>query len=153
MITAVKSPGEYRLVWSKDPALKLPAEGEEEALRIARETQRWDLVDPKVQPTYFKMRWIPELPYRRWLDLGRGRGGPAGIEESLALLFLLALEDVENFGDIRIRKVEDDRLRDKRASDEILDKLKQALGREMASALVLELGLAVWQQEEKTAPK
>ncbi len=157
MIAAVKPPEKYRLAWSKDPAIKLPEDDVEagKALKIARETGDWSklLPDSKQQPTWFIMRWLPEMPYRRWWDLRRERGGPVGIDEALALLFKMALVEIEGGGDLRVRLADDDRVRDRVATDQILDDLKAALGRSEATLLVAEIAACVFEREEFTAPK
>lgn len=150
--------GSYRLVLSCDPALRLPDGAEERAtaLRVARETGDYAAITaPGDRPTFFIMRAIPYAVMQRWTDLRRASGGELGPNEALVLLLQTALMGVENFGDVRVERKIDPRIGDKRATDDVLDRLRDAArsGGLDPDALVGELAAGVWSHEETTAPK
>lgn len=94
---------EYTLVWSQDPALQLPLDEKaaDEALRIARQTNKWDaLIKPGELPTLFQVEPMKGTTYS-WLTSEQKRRNFAGIQ-LYELALALVLVRVDNFGDFRI---------------------------------------------------
>lgn len=155
MLTSGTQPGNYKVAWSKDPALIVPEDDTERgnALRVARETSDWSsLIKAGQSPTWFVFRWLPVATYQRWWD-ARERG-VIGRHEAHSMLLLLALVDVENFGGVKLEKEYDDRFRDQRVKESFLDKLRtavQALGA-YPDEIIIELATQVLAQEDSTRP-
>lgn len=90
---------EYTLIFSGDPALVLPEDPEERAnaLRVARETGKWDaLIQAGQQPTMFHVRPLPQSTFR-WLIGEATRRNLQGFEMTI-LALRLALRRIDNFG-------------------------------------------------------
>jgi hypothetical protein len=105
MFKPVKKPGNYKLAWSQDPAIHLPADAKALAaeLQIAQETQNWEpLIVDGMQPTWFLLQRLPRDPFVRWRDAtAMGVFGPG---ESAIVLLRMALVGVDNFGDVKVGK-------------------------------------------------
>lgn len=185
MIGAVKNstPDRYKLVWSRDPALRqleLPPTPPEDAAaelhreheakvkeaiaeheklhRIARETQDWSaLIIGQDAPTFFVCRWLPDLIRRRWRGKLRANGGDLGYHEGIAMLALVALVDLENWGGTKFPKLVDTEAYGKIAPVTVLDQLRRGIiaagGKdEDYRSLVNAIGGQVYEQEETTGP-
>lgn len=174
---ATARPDTYRVVYSKDPALRpvdLPAPPSddadaadheafraaaeaalverENALRVARETRNYDqLLAGAERPTYFVCRWIPQAVRGRWNDQHRAAGGAMGLHDALAQLFLLAVVRVENFP-TQPRMIHSDRFGCEMASEDFLDDLTRAVGHARAGHLIRDVAGQIYEQEVATGP-
>lgn len=154
MITPVTRPAHYFLVWSRDPALELPADDEErrKALSQARETGDWEpLIKPGEKPTLFKCRHLDRDVLWEW-DQYRDKNGndKSATLKGWSLLVRAALEDVHNFGGVKLPK----RVKDHETQLMVVPAtfLTNFSG-DIVDVLVLELGMAILEREHATAPK
>ena len=99
--------------WSGDPAfVQLPPNATDEQReeharkwRIARETGNYgDLLIQDAKPTKFVFQPMPGDVYRRLVD--RVQAGRMGMLELHALAFRVAVVDVANLGDVKVRPME-----------------------------------------------
>jgi len=103
----IKAPSvqhEYSLIFSGDPALRLPADSAEAArvLRIAQETGDWRSLTGDETPTIFQFRNLSRTQLG-WYEGERAscswlNGRPLSGRESDDLIVRLALRGVTNFG-------------------------------------------------------
>lgn len=137
---------EYTLVWSGDPALALPDSKEErdKALELARETGVWDsLIKPGEKPTLFQVRPLSGRLLDHWIK----RCQNLTRAQSFALAVRLCLRSVVNWGEHRVRHMDDpEDLEIQMTTPDIIDALyavggvgdtEQSIGR----SIVEELGI------------
>jgi hypothetical protein len=141
MIKPPSLQSEMSLIYSGDPALKLPEGDEERArvLKLARETGRWqDLTAEGQLPTIFEIRPMTGSAFDWWC--GETRRRQLVEQESAALALRMTLRKVVNFGDYKVKheRVDDFWL----ATREIIDAIYAAAGKE-GRAVVLELGASI----------
>jgi hypothetical protein len=142
----------YHLVYSGDPALSLPEAEDERArvLQVARETGRWDdLVMAGQQPTLFLVKPLTGTAFNYWCGEVQRRGL---IErEAAALALRLALLEVTNLGDLKVKPIGVDGF--KLAPVESVDAIYAAAGSEGA-ACIMELGAHIIERaSESPSPK
>jgi hypothetical protein len=104
MIKAQSLIRESPFIWSRDPALTLPADPAEaeRVLKVARDTGDYRaLVQGDEQPTVFHVRHLTRSQFAWWIgerEHSSIYGRPLSGAESDDLLVRLALRRVENFG-------------------------------------------------------
>jgi hypothetical protein len=142
---------EFTLIFSGDPSLNVPPDDDgvgtdeevnsakrERLLRIARETGRWDdLIKAGDKPTLFDVKPLTGTAYD-WLQ-GEAARRSLTMREYAALALRLALRDVKNFGEHKVRHetIDGHTL----ATTEIIDAIYAAAGSGHGALIVLELGL------------
>lgn len=165
MIKPVSLQGNYTMVWSLDPSLDLPEYADDpqlddaanklarekvereraRLLRIARQTGNWtEITKPGEHPTYFTFGHLTHNEFS-WIGGEIQRKGMGG-HEANDLFFLVAIRQIENFGDVKVgrhRAAQIEGTRDHiwKASPDVLDKLHAALssaGLRDGAALMLE---------------
>lgn len=128
----------YTLAWSLDPSIQLPTvpDGADDAtkekieterrrlLRNARQTGAWQAITaPGETPTFFTFRQLSHS-HLAWVHGEAQRRGLGQLEIN-DLFFLLALEKVDNFGTVQVKRSKHD---GKMMADAaILDELSRAL--------------------------
>jgi hypothetical protein len=145
----------YPLISAEDPALDLPSDvdAKETALRVARETGKWEaLLRPDQKPTTFWMRNLPGTD-RSWILGYQVRQRLVEIE-LCELAVRLALESIENFGvfgPIKRVSLEGRTL----ASTDVLDAIyRVSEDKSVGQRIVLELGgIVIKRLTEGIGPK
>lgn len=143
----------YDVFWSRDPAFVQLADDatdeqrEEHARKwkIARQTGKYDdLLIPGGNPTKFVIRPIPGRVVRKMVD--RLLGEDMGPLEHTALAFRVALVDVTNLGNEKVKLVDSDDY-GKIADAEIADLLDRC-----APGCVNEVGSYAWERATSIDP-
>lgn len=129
---------EYTLIYSGDPALDLPTdEAQRDAvLKSARETGKYPIKSGE-HATVFRVRPIPGTSYS-WFTAEVRRKDLSGLE-MFELAFRLALKSIDNFGDVKVKRIKVDG--HELATREVLDAL-YTLG-DVGRSIVAELGAIV----------
>lgn len=102
----------FSLVWSKDPALRLPVDPveAERALKLANETGKWDAILAEgQQPTVFHFDALTRHELGWWDGERRHSsilGRPLSPIEANDLLIRIALRSADNFGTVKIERTQ-----------------------------------------------
>ena len=100
----------FALVWSKDPALRLPENPDEaaRALKLATDTGNWTpLIAEGQQPSLFHFEALTRRELGWWDGERRHSsiyGRPLSPIEANDLLIRIALRRVDNFGDAKVER-------------------------------------------------
>lgn len=148
---------DYTLIYSGDPALKLPEDPDEraKALEVAWETGRWDdLILAGETPTLFEVRHLTASALQWWRgeiensSIYKRRLSP---EELSSLVLRLAMRRVVNLGDYKIKHERIGTIT--LATSELIDAIG-ASAREEAMNVIAELAhIVVRRSEASPSPK